>query len=156
MDGRKNLAAVLGGNLLYIGYMLLFLLVIMVGARMYESMVAEQISANEARVCTAYLVSKIRGNDWGEGNIAIEDMSGTPCLRLTDKDGYVTRIYAYGGYLRELYTGPDGDWLPEDGTPVTDLASLGLEAIGNGFLCELEYTDGGRDEVFVAIRSGRS
>lgn len=55
-------------------------------------------------------------------------LADAPCLRMDDvKEGTSTYIYAYDGYLRELYVTKDSEAHMEDGDALVPLDALDIE-----------------------------
>jgi hypothetical protein len=72
-----------------------------------------------------------------------------------DLDGevYLTRVYCYGGYLRELSSAADAELSPEDGEQVLAADSLLVEDRGNALWLQLEI-DGSWQREILTLRSG--
>ena len=71
-----------------------------------------------------------------------------------DGEAYVTRVYCYDGYIRELFTVDGGVYAPEDGEPV--LAAQELRFSWDGELVEAVCVDadGQVSRSYFAPRSG--
>ena len=87
--------------------------VLLTGAEVY-SRLTEDTAANHARrVAEQYLATRLRQ---GNGTYA-EDFGGVSALIFPEDVGgetYITRIYCYEGWLRELYTAEAGEFSPAD------------------------------------------
>mgnify|MGYP000031294994 CR=1 FL=1 len=84
------------------------LMVLLTGADAYQRLVERDQTAFDRRSCTQYLATKVRQGD-GQGQIWVDTFAedeGPQCL-YQEEDGYLTRIYCYDGWLRELYAQPD-------------------------------------------------
>ena len=111
----------------YIFILILFVIVaaisvtvISAGNAVYEN-ISENIEDNyNSRVMFSYLATKIRQNNIA-GNIYFEEKNGINLLVLADGD-YVTYIYCYGGYLRELYVETETEFEPGWGDEIVACA----------------------------------
>ena len=99
------------------------LTVLLYGARGYRRMVQRGDESFRLRTCTQYVRTRVRQAQ----QLQTEDFEGCDALTIREEiDGsvYLTRIYCYEGYLRELYTPESGEFSPADGEklfPLTDL-----------------------------------
>ena len=88
--------------------------VIIAGSTVYEKISENMDNNYDRRVTFSYLTTKIRQND-SMGSIYIEEKDGVDMIAIKEADQisgdeYVTYIYYYDGYIRELYfeLGSDG------------------------------------------------
>ena len=131
------------------------LMVLMLGVNVYGNI---QNTSNEEfndRVCLSYISAKVRSNDrFGEVETGTFG-EGSALYMYQEFDGveYNTIIYAYDGWLRELFC--ERDLLPpESGTPVLEIESVTFDAVKPNLLA-VEYLDknGKSGKVFVGLRS---
>ena len=81
--------------------------VIIAGSTVYEKISDNMDNNYDRRVTFSYLATKIRQND-SAGSIYIEEKDGTNMIAIKEVDpfwdnAYVTYIYYYDGYIRELF-----------------------------------------------------
>jgi len=85
-----------------------------------------QISADN-RTAGLYLTNKLRQTS---GPVEIGRFGQADAMLIyEDLDGvrYLTRIYCYDGWLRELFSTAEGDFSPEAGEKIVPMDSLSLE-----------------------------
>ena len=78
--------------------------VLLTGADVYHRLTVRDREAYARRTGVQYVATKVRQAPAGSA-VAVADFGGVDALELyEDIDGarYVTRIYSYGGWLREL------------------------------------------------------
>ena len=82
---------------------------------------------------------------FGQGNaLVIREQVGN--------SGYITRIYCFDGWLRQLLTPDSGEFAPEDGEKVMPLAALDLTVEQGLLTAALTDTQGNMD--VLKIRTG--
>ena len=135
------------------------LLVLLTGAQTYRAQTERDDASWQRRTGVQYVAAKLRHADEA-GAISFSGGDGAPWydamnLRETyDGQEYVTSIYYYDGYLRELFTVAGGVYAPEDGEAV--LAVQGLQFGWDGKRVEVVCTDanGEVSRVFLSPRCG--
>lgn len=78
------------------------LLVLLSGARVYRDLTEQAQTAFEARAAVQYITMRVRQAE----TVAAEDFDGCVALVLPEEingERYLTRVYCYGGYIRELF-----------------------------------------------------
>lgn len=106
------------------------LLVLLTGADRYRSLVDRGEAAYGQRTALQYLTTRVHQAEWVE----IGELEGCPALILGESlEGtqYITRVYCYDGWLRELYTLADGVFPPGAGEPVLEAEALSLKLEGD-------------------------
>ncbi len=141
--------------LLFVVFSVCVLGVLLSGAKAYRGLTQRDFLSYEQNTCLQYLTTRIRQSDLA-GSVAAEDFDGTPALCLTDRDGYVTRVYCYDGSLMELYSSADGLFAPGDGEKL--MAAEGLEiSMDDGLLrLTLTHPDGRSDQLLFSLRSAEA
>lgn len=129
--------------------------VLLTGAEAYRRLrERDEISYGE-RTCVQYIATRVRQGDLA-GGVRVEEFHGLPCLALheeLDGESYVTRVYCYGGSLRELYTAAEESCAPEDGEAVLAAESLRL-ALEDGLLTfTVRTAEGGESGLSLSVRS---
>ena len=102
--------------------------VLLTGAKVYRNLVDQGSESYADRTAARYLSTRVRQSR----AVSVEDFQGCPALVSREEiDGrtYVTRVYCYDGYLRELFCAESADLSPEDGEKVLEAEhfSLSLE-----------------------------
>ncbi|OUQ81651.1 DUF4860 domain-containing protein [Flavonifractor sp. An100] len=103
--------------------------VLLTGASAYQRLTTRDQLAYQQRTCTQYLATKVR-QAASPDSISVDYFGDGDALIFSQEiDGelYLTRIYCWDGWLRELFTSADGDFSPEDGEQVLPLQQLSLE-----------------------------
>ena len=101
-------------------FALMSTLMVLLGAQMYRSTVANAQENNSRRVLSAYVRSMVRAEDSYQ-KVKVEEYEGIKALSMYEDIGdeeYVTWIYCYDGQLWEQFTDAGYGFDPEDGTPI--------------------------------------
>lgn len=112
------------------------LIVVVIGANVYQSTVRGMNESYALRTSLSYVTQKVRQND-GAGEIRLGELEGIPALVLEDSfdsGDYQTWIYYDDGWLRELFTRANAKITPADGQPVLQLAGFEMEQDQSGML----------------------
>ncbi len=130
------------------------LLVVVIGANVYRSIVGTQDANAMTRTALAYVAEKIRQND-GAGQIRLGDVEGTPALVISDGTGaeaYATYIYVDEGALKELF-------LPASATPgllagqiITEVGGFSMEQVSDG-LFSFSCTDAAGETLQLFVHA---
>lgn len=153
------------GGLLALLLLLVFavcvLSVLLTGAGTYQTLTKRDQESYDRRTAAQYLATRVHQADRLDG-IAAGEFQGCDALELTETiDGvpYVTRIYCYDGYLRELFSAAEAQMTPADGEKVLEAQALAVEWMDAGdgariLTAELTNADGAAEQVVLAVRSG--
>lgn len=135
--------------LVFAVFALCILLVLLTGAGAYRNLVRQGQTQYHSRTALQYLSTRVRQAE----SVALEDFEGCEALACRERVGektYVTRVYCFDGWLRELFCAEMAQLSPEDGEKV-------LEADRISFQLETDLltvqTDGGK--LTLLLRSGR-
>lgn len=131
-------------------FALCILLVLLGSARLYQNLTERDLRSYDARTVTQYLSTRLHQAD-RENALAVEDFEDTTalCIRETiGKREFITRIYCYDGYLRELFTPVTGKFSPEDGEKLLPAEDLAVSMTDN--LLQLQV---GQEQVLLYVRS---
>lgn len=129
-------------------------LLILIGARQYQT-TTDQMNRNyEIRTAASYLTEKVRQYDTDAG-IAVVSFGDGQALALNDRINnklYTTYIYYYDGSLCELYVSENAVFTPGAGQPLIALGGFDAAYIRSG-LIHVTFTDteGTAHEVFLEI-----
>lgn len=130
------------------------LLVVLFGAKVYQSASATMGENFDTRTSLTYIATKIRQNDAAEA-VFLTELEGAPALAIEqDIDGelYRTYIYHLDGELREIFTMSEIDVLASDGQFIMDLPELKMEDRGGNLLRFTSVDDSGK-EISLTISS---
>ncbi len=138
---------------LFFVFALSALMLILIGSGVYKKTVDRMNDNFNLRTTTAYLTEKIRQGDIA-GGVSVEDFAGNNALVLTQEyygTEYSTYLYAYNGYLKELFTAKDNQLSADAGTDILPVRSFEATHMG-GKLWKLTVVeeDGSVQEVMVA------
>lgn len=138
-------------------FALCLLLVLLYGAGSYRSMVLRDRQDHLRRTAAQYLTMRVQQGD-AEGCLWVEDFSGCPALTVAEQIGgqtYLTRVYCYDGWLRELLC-PEGSGLaPADGEKLLPCQALDFQRDGTLLTAWVTLPDGQQVEVRLTLTSGR-
>ena len=127
-EEKKASVSTVFNLLLFLVFILCALFTVLIGARVYENIHMRNAQNYEDFVILHYVANKVRQGDTA-GNISVTESEGTPVLEIRQQaqgTDYLTRIYAYDGKLRELFTKADADLMLADGLEITDCAGLSI------------------------------
>ncbi|MCR4764512.1 MAG: DUF4860 domain-containing protein [Lachnospiraceae bacterium] len=158
MDFRKERHVV---DLLFV-IALLFLfafsaiMLIALGADVYQKNVDTTQINYDRRTASAYLIQKVRQAD-AEGSVRTDTLNGTPALVLTkhvgDRD-YATWLYLFDGSLREQLLRADMTPDPAAGQEILPLHAMEAEMTDAHLLSvHLELASGESEDFCLGIRS---
>lgn len=125
------------------------LLVLLLGGRVYQNLAEAGEEIYRSRTVCQYLSTRVQQ----AGEVSVSDFGGGDALVIREEMGsrvYLTRIYCYDGWLRELYCAENAQLQPADGEKVLEAESLNL-SLEDGML-ELEI-DG--SSLLLQLRSPR-
>lgn len=136
------------------------MLVLLTGARSYKSVADRGEVAYEQRICTQYIATKVRYNDYS-GGVTVGPFSeeepelSTLFLHQTiEGEDYWVRIYCYDGTVRELFTEADQTMEPEDGQEVMAASALEFTLEEGLLTITAADTAGQISELSLLLRSG--
>ena len=130
---------------------------VFIGAKQYRN-VTNQINENyEERTTSSYLSEKLHQNDKQDA-ITIVNFDGITALCIketTDDSSYVTYIYCYDGYLRELVVTESSVFSLESGEKLLAMKNF-TPVLYNDSLIRIDATlsDGTVQVFYYTIRSG--
>lgn len=131
------------------------LLVLLTGAEAYRNMVNRGDAYYHRRTATQYIATRVRQSDMDQG-IRVAEFSGLDCLELREEiqgEVYLTRVYCYEGYLRELFTGENGQVSPESGEKILEAREITLSLEADILRANITLPDGCVQELVLYLRS---
>ncbi len=136
------------------------LVVVTIGADVYQHTVRDMSANYNSRTATAYITQKVRAGDNATSSIQITTLEGQEALGLyADYNGttYVTYLYLYEGYLRELFVKEGaslGGSMLAAGETILELDALSFEKVQDNLLCvNIETTDGQCKMLYLTLHS---
>ncbi len=130
--------------------------VLLTGADAYRGLTERDRAAYGQRTAAQYLATRVRQADRA-GSVRVETFQGCDALVYQEDVGgeaYLTRVYCYDGYLRELFTAAGADMAPEDGQQVLAAQALELRRTGGTIQAALTDAQGHTLQLTLALRSG--
>ena len=104
-------------------FALCVLAVLLYGAGVYQNLVRCGEDSFEARTAAQYVATRVRQAE----SVTVADFEGCEALVIPEEiDGahYVTRVYCYDGYIRELFCAENAHLSPGDGEKIMPADSL--------------------------------
>ena len=148
-ENRFPITRVLGLLILTV-FALCLLLVLLTGASAYGKLVDKGEASYTRRTALQYLTTRVRQAE----TVEIGELEGCQTLRLLetiDGETYITHVYCYEGWLRELYAVPGAKLLPQAGEKILELEHFSVRLEGS--LLRLQADD---EELFLYLNAGRS
>lgn len=130
-EKRGNITGLLALTVFAV-FALCVVLVLLSGARVYRGLTERGEENFASRTAARYLTTRIRQAE----SVTVGDFESCHALIIPEQlDGttYLTRLYVYDGYLRELYCAENADLQPQDGEKVLPAAELEV-ALYDGLL----------------------
>lgn len=134
------------------------MLVLLTGAGSYQRLTQRDQLAYDRRTCVQYIAAKVRQSD-RVGAVAVEPFGDAVALTLSeDIEGqeYVTRIYAYDGYLMELFSARDVMLEPEAGAQIMPVKELSVQLDDGRVLLTCVDQAGVETELTLSLRCGKA
>lgn len=130
--------------------------VLLTGADAYQRLTERDRLSYESRTAAQYIATRVRQADRSAG-VTVGTFGTSDALELwetVDGETYLTRVYCYDGWLRELFSDAEGDFSPEDGEKVLEADSLTLTLSPEGLLEVALTEEGSCQQVLLHLRSG--
>lgn len=131
--------------------------VLFTGADVYGRLADSAGEQFDKRTAVRYLTTRVRQSDVA-GDLWIEDFDGVSTLVFREEfegEYYLTRVYCYEGYIRELFTSAEGIFLPRDGEKVLKAEGLDFTLEGELLTIELILADQTKQSLQLYLRSHR-
>ena len=143
-------------------YALFSLLLVLIGAGVYQRITDAADYNAQMRTSLTYVASKVRAGDEA-GAVTVERVNGVPVLVLGepyDGEVYYTRIYclpdrgAQGGTLYEMLSMDDGESLDlMDGVPIAEIFAFDVRAADGGLELSVTMPGGAEQSMYLRLRS---
>lgn len=155
---KKNRIIDIFPMLLFLIFTLSALGIVTFSVQIYRNIVERADGRFNTETASAYISEKFRNHDQN-GSIKISDYKGNQAVSIeeTVKDvPFITYIYVYDGYLRELYTETDraGELSASDGNEILPMERMDVSSISDRLL-KVEFTDseGRKEETYLSLKS---
>lgn len=129
---------------------------ITVGANIYGKTVSHMEDNFNCRTSFAYVTEKIRQAD-EKGAVSAGEFDGLPAILITEtveNTCYITYLYAYNGYLKELMIREDTPLSPEAGQDILPVTEFSFQKITDQLFAFTIATDQENScRLFVSIKS---
>lgn len=157
MKNRKNKSSLEGvlALVLFCIFAVCILAVLLIGAATCKRLAARQQNVYAERMIPQYLATKVRQAD-RQGAVQIGEFGGVAALELVerfDTEEYITRIYCYDGYLRELFSTASGEFAPEDGEKIQEAGQVDFSLQEGVLSIAVIQQDGEKTELKLLLRS---
>lgn len=122
--------------------------VLLTGAGAYKKLTDRGTDSYEHRVAVRYLTTRFHQAP----NVRIEDFSGLQAMTVREEIGgrvYVTRVYCYDGYIRELFAAESAAVSPNDGEMLLAAEGLTFSVDGELMTVEITHPDGDKQQLFL-------
>lgn len=138
------------------------LVLVTVGADVYQHTVRDMSRNYDDRTAIAYITEKIRQSDYtlsdGSHAVTLGLLEQQPALILTDEwngEEYDTYLYLHNGWLKELYTRRDsyiGDNMLDAGQNILRLDALEYQLFGDELLSvSMTTPDGETRQLYLSL-----
>lgn len=129
------------------------LFVVLIGANVYRQTTEQMDQTDISRTSLLYLSEKIRQSD-RVGSISIGTVGGQDALILEQElegNDYLTYIYSYDGFLRELFVSKEHQVSPEEGQEILQLKEMQIRQKDGMYW--FTATDENDHTHFICLRS---
>ena len=129
---------------------------VVLASGLYSRQVKEASDSYSGRTALAYVTEKVHQND-ENGAAFAESFDGVNALVIRQDYGekkYVTYLYSYEGYLRELFIQEGVQAKASDGRKILETEAFEAEEVSDGIfhLC-CENKEGRKTDTFVSVKS---
>lgn len=131
------------------------LLVLLTGTGVYKRLTKRGQEAYERRTVPLYIATKVRQADC-TGAVSREEQNGIDVLLLKeqiDGTGYVTRVYCYEGFVRELFSAETVPFDPTVGEKIAEAESVTFSLEDGCLYVTVLQEDGAITEQMLTLRS---
>lgn len=154
---QKHIIDLLFVITLFFIFALSAIFLITIGANVYGQTVNAMGQNFNTRTSIAYLTEKIRQADQ-ENCCHIGELDGIPAISIstsTANTTYITYLYEYDGYIRELTVSEKVSLSPSAGQEILPVSSFQLHQINdNLFSCNISVDKEQSYQLFISLHSG--
>lgn len=122
--------------------------VLLTGAGAYKRLIERGTDSYDKRVAIRYLTTRFHQAP----NVGLEDFSGLQAMTVREEIGgrvYVTRVYCYEGYIRELFAAESTQVHPGDGEILLAAEELTFSVTDGTLTVEITHPDGEAQQLFL-------
>ena len=155
---KKNRIIDIFPMLLFLIFTLSALGIVTFSVQIYRNIVERAEGRFDTETAAAYISEKVRNHDQN-GSVSLSEFMGNKAVEIDEtikEVSYVTYIYVYDGYLRELFTEKENlsKCTAADGNEILPMEAMNLAYMSERLL-KLDFTDtaGKTEESFIAIKS---
>ena len=141
-------------------FAILIVIVLLLGVNNYKSLLNRNNEAYNERIAINYIAEKVRHNDIADG-VSVGDfiqkndsISTLYMYQKINQERYVTRIYYYKGYIRELFSLNGMEVQPEDGNTIMKASDLSFSIHSRQLTIQCIDEDGAQSDLSLYLRSG--
>lgn len=131
------------------------ILVLLTGTRVYKRLTDRGQDSYEKRTVPLYIATKVRQADCA-GGVMTEQSEGIDVLQLNewiDGVSYITRIYCYDGYVRELFTAEESSFNPVAGERILPAEEVNFSLEDGCLRITVRQENGTTSEQLLTLRS---
>lgn len=155
-EPRKSKITDLMSLLVFGVFAVCVLAVLLTGADVYKGLVDRGAEDYDRRTAAQYITTRVRQAD-AAGSVSVEDFGGQSALVLREEINgktYLTRVYCYDGFIRELFTAENGSFSPEDGEKLLEAEQLSFSLDGDLLSAQITLPGGTAQTISLYLRSG--
>ena len=138
-------------------FALCILAVLLSGAKTYGRLTERQQTTFTERTVPQYIAVKVRQADEADA-VRVGTFGGVESLEFSSSYAagqYITRIYCYDGYLRELFTAAGGSFKPEDGEKILAAEQVDFHMEDGCLTIGITSVNGDFTEQILTLRSSK-
>lgn len=123
--------------------------VLLTGAKTYRNLTDRASSAHERRVAARYVTTRFHQAP----AVQVEDFNGLQAMTVREQIGsriYLTRVYCYDGYIRELFSAESASVDPADGAQLLEAEDLTFSRDGGLLTVDIAFEDGTHQHLLLS------
>lgn len=128
------------------------LAVLLTGAGAYRRLTQRDEHVYCRRTIVQYIATRVRQAE-SPSDVKLEPFGEEEALTIVDRNGFVTRVYYYDGYLMELYTKEDSILNPQDGEKIMETGGLSMSMEDGMLRITAVDREGERDELLLSLKT---
>lgn len=153
---EKSIVDVLFILALFCAFLVSALFIVLFGARIYRSTVADMETNFTSRTALSYITEKMRQHDT-VGGASVTFIDGQPVLILNqenDNVNYCTYLFSHDGYLKEITAKESFEFDFSSGQNILALSDFTAKEISDSlYQFQITDIDGNRIDFFVSLYS---
>jgi hypothetical protein len=143
--------------ILFCAFALSMLMVLMTGAGAYKNIRDAVRRHYSEDTGVSYIAMKLRHYDDRDCAVSLGEIEGIPALFMAENiagEEYVTAIYYYDGYIRELFADSGYEWKLDDGFEIIEANSLTItEEFAGVYNIRCVGAGGGTADTTISLAS---